>query len=88
MGTNRIANIDDQPDEIISMGYIAGQYINLPFFTLTLNADDKFQLFFDEDAYRQELAESECAVDDAAVDEGCRFYTEEIEIALNNIGGV
>ena len=88
MNTNRIANIDDQPDEIISMGYIAGQCLALPFFTVTLNENNKFQLFFDEDAYRQEVAESECAVDDAAVDEECRFYTEEIEIALNNIGGV
>lgn len=88
MGTNRIANLDDQSDEIISMGYIAGQCINLPFFTLTLNADNRFQLFFDEGAYRQEVAETECAVDDVAVDEECRFYTEEIEIALSNIGGV
>ena len=88
MGTNRIANLDDQSDEIISMGYIAGQCISLPFFTLTLNADNRFQLFFDEDAYRQEVAECEIAVDDVSVDEECRIYTEEIEIALNNIGGV
>jgi len=88
MGTNRIANLDDQSDEIISMGYIAGQCINMPFFTLTLNDDNRFQLFFDEDAYRQEVEEAECVIDEAFVDEECRFYTEEIEIALNNIGGV
>ena len=88
MNRNRIANIDDQPDEIITMGYLAGQYMKLPFFTVTLNADNKFQLFFDEDAYRQEVAESECAVEESALDEECRFYTEEIEIALSNLGGV
>lgn len=86
MFTNRIANIDDQPDEVIS--YVAGQCLAMPFFTLTLNTNNKFQLFFDEDAYRQEVAECEIAVDDDAVDEECRFYTEQVEIAVNNIGGI
>ena len=88
MNTNRIANIDDKPDEIISLEYIAGLAANQPFFTLTLNESGKFQLFFDEDSYRQAVSETECAVDEESVAAECQFYTEEIEIKIAERGGI
>lgn len=89
MRTNRIANLDDQSDEIISMGYIAGEAFKENFFTLTLNEDDRFQLFFDENAYRAEMTEEfGDELTDEALESDCLFYVESVELAIAEVGGV
>ena len=85
MRTNRIANLENDES---GLGYIAGTLFIESFYTLTLNENGKFQLFFDEDAYRAEMNEEfKEEVEEEALLADCVFLTD-IELELGKVGGV
>lgn len=90
MNNNRIKDVIgmEQDDEDIILNYMAGQSFAHSFFTLTLNADDKFQLFFDEDAYRKELGQMSFEMEEEVIEKDVRFYVEEIEEPIRQQGGL
>lgn len=84
---NRIANLDEQTDDEIVLGYIGGLAATQPYFTVTLNQDDKFQLFFEEDAYVEEM-EQHGHTDRVLLEEEIRYYLETVELPISLAGGV
>jgi outer membrane lipoprotein-sorting protein len=95
MNNNRITEFfesEEDKDARVSLSHTASNFLTEDFLTLTLGQDDKFRVFFDEDAYKSVVSELDKKVgnttseDDLAWD--IIYFTEQIEQAIMDLGGL